>query len=152
VRWLLCLAVLAASTPAWGLEGAAMAVDGATLEIDGRTVRLAGIEAPELGHTCAVPEGRWSCGVLARDALADLVRGRSVLCAEANTALWSIALARCSVQGRDVGALLVQFGWVATSATAAPEYVALERKARAARAGIWRGDLDAPWGYLPAPR
>lgn len=152
MRWLLSLAVLATSTPAWGLEGAATAIDGATLEIAGRTVRLAGIEAPELGHTCAVPEGRWSCGVVARDALADLVRGRSVLCSEAGPAAWTVAIARCSVQGRDVGAVLLQFGWAATSAAAEPDYLAFERKARTARAGIWRGDLDAPWGYLPAPR
>ena len=152
VRWLLCLAVLAASGPAWGLEGAARAIDGGTLEIGGATVRLAVIEAPELEHRCAVPEGRWACGVLARDALAELVRGKAVLCAEAGTGLWTTALVRCSVQGRDVGALLLQFGWASALPGADPTYLALEKTARSSRAGIWRGDLDAPWGYLPAPR
>ncbi len=152
VRWLLCLAVLAASGPAWGLEGAARALDGATLELAGTTVRLAGIEAPELSHTCAVPEGRWSCGVLARDALAELVRGQSVQCTEPNTALWATALMRCTVRGRDIGAVLVQFGWATATLGADPAYLALEKKARASRTGIWRGDTDAPWGYLPAPR
>lgn len=152
MRWLLCLAVLAASGPAWGLEGAARAIDGATLEMGGATLRLMGIEAPELGHRCAVPEGRWSCGVVARDALAELVRGQQVQCTEAGTGLWAAALVRCSVGGRDVGALLVQFGWASALHGADDTYLALEKKARAARAGIWRGDLDAPWGYLPAPR
>jgi endonuclease YncB( thermonuclease family) len=152
VRWLLCLAVLAASGPAWGLEGAAHAVDGGTLEIGGVTLRLAGVDAPELGHRCAVPEGQWSCGVLARDALADLVRGQQVACAEAGTGLWAAAPVRCSVRGRDVGALLVQFGWASALPGADDTYLALEKKARDSRAGIWRGNLDAPWGYLPAPR
>ena len=146
-RLLLCLVILLGAGPALGLDGAARAIDGGTLDVAGTTVRLAGIEAPDLEQTCVVPEGRWSCGILARDALADLVRGHPVTCTDAGTVPWAASISRCNVRGRDLGTVLVQFGWAAATGPD-PGYVALEKKARAARAGIWRGDLDVPWGYV----
>ncbi|MBM3506423.1 MAG: thermonuclease family protein [Alphaproteobacteria bacterium] len=124
-------------------------IDGQTLEVGGTVVRLFGIWAPECDQTCRVPQGRWSCGEFSTAALHDLIRNRAVSCAQVDSGRYAtVTVARCTAGGRDLGAALVAGGWALAQHGAAPDYVALEAKARKSGAGVWRGDTGAA-GYVP---
>ncbi len=142
---ILMLAAAAAAIP-FGVSAleAVTAIDGDTLEISGTTYRLFGIDAPERYQTCTVLEKPWACGGQARDALTGLTAGRAVECTPAGIDDTGYATARCRANGRDLAAVMVQFGWALAVRAEAPEYLAIEQQASKDRAGIWRGDFVLP--------
>lgn len=79
-----------------------IAIDGDTLRCDGARVRLWGIDAPEM----AEPGGQES-----KSALVALIDGQAVTCEQIDTDRYRRIVARCYVDGRDVGGMLVTGGW-----------------------------------------
>ena len=79
----------------------------------GLTVTIAGIEVTPADETCVDHDGRtWSCGVRARTAFRAFVRGRALACdlpEELEEKHYTVA---CSLGKQDVGAWLVERGWV----------------------------------------
>ena len=58
------------------IEGRAKPVDGNSFNIE---IRIFGIDAPEPGQTCKDAQGlSYACGRIARDAMAELLKGRTV--------------------------------------------------------------------------
>ena len=122
-------------------------MDGGTVRLaDGETVRLAGIQAPKLGSGDGGSEG-WPLAQDARQALAALVRGRSVGLAFAgprrdrhgrlrahlvrtDDGLW--------IQGALLAAGLARVMSLVDERAAVAAMLGLERRARAGRLGIWR--------------
>ena len=122
------------------IGGRARAVDGDTIVLDGRRIRLVGLDAPEARQTCTQNGREWACGAEATKATRALVRAGKLDCRLTGTDIYGRDLGRCSVDGRDLGASLVEAGWaVATTA-----YFAEERRARGAKRGIWRGAFERP--------
>jgi endonuclease YncB( thermonuclease family) len=63
------------------VTGKPRVVDGDTIHIGKTKIRLHGIDAPEMKQTCHTSEGKEQmCGVLAKQALERLVRGKDVTC------------------------------------------------------------------------
>ena len=106
------------------VEGTARMVDGDGLRLGGVEVRLQGIAAPELRQ----PGGRE-----AAQALALVIAGKHVTCGLDGTTTYDRVVGRCTVDGRDVGAVLV-FGGRARDCPrfSRGDYAPYEAAARAA--------------------
>lgn len=122
------------------VTGAARVIDGDGLWVEGVEIRLSGIDAFELRQTC----GDIECGVEARRALHRLVADRTVACRFVDQDRYGRQVSTCSVDGVDIGGLLVRGGHALAYTRYSTAYVDEEAAARAARAGAWAGDVVAP--------
>lgn len=119
-------------------------VDGETLRLGDRTVRLAGVDAPDRGQSCADQAGRtFDCGAAAAEALSRLVNNRSVLCLVSGRDRFGRGLAQCSAGGAELNAGLVASGW-ALAGEGQAELAGLEAEARRGARGLWAGGFTRP--------
>lgn len=123
------------------LEGRAQVTDGDTIRIGDARIRLKGIDAPEMDQTCSRGGRSYRCGETARRALIDLISGDAVKCNAAGRDRYQRILARCSVQGSDIGARLVEEGWAVSYGR---DYNLQETRARSRSAGLWAGEFERP--------
>lgn len=122
------------------LTGSVRASDGDSFHYGEERVRLLGIDAPELKQTCTDATGSvWPCGQQAREKLAELLRTK-LSCVRDGRDRYGRVLARCEVEGGDLGATLVATGW----AVAVDDYWTEEDKARRQKLGIWAGNFISP--------
>jgi endonuclease YncB( thermonuclease family) len=141
------LASLAANLPLIGgksINGRAQATGADSLRVGGVAVRLAGIEAPESEQRCGGGGSRWRCGAVAETVLSRLVNGRRVNCSVSGSDEAGRALGHCSIGQKDVGAELVRLGYVFSDGGFLARYGGEEREARAAKAGLWSGNVERP--------
>jgi endonuclease YncB( thermonuclease family) len=138
------LLIVAASAAKAEIVGKARVIDGATLEVGVHTVRLYAIDAPTEAQNCTEGGKTWPCGREASFALAYQVGDHWLTCEEKGRDREDRVLALCRVGGKDLGRLMVAQGWALADRRFGSGYVADEVRARAARAGTWRGDLVAP--------
>jgi len=129
------------------IAGKAMVIDGDTIEINRIRIRLHGIDAPESSQTCAVNGEPAPCGRQAARALADKIGARPVRCIRRDTDAYGRAVAVCHADGRDLNAWMVAEGWALAFRRYSTDYVAQEEAARAAKRGVWRGAIEAPWDF-----
>jgi endonuclease YncB( thermonuclease family) len=115
-------------------------VDGDSLTLDGTRLRLIGIDAPEVDQICAGPRGEYPCGRQARNALRELIGGRSVTCAARRRDRYDRLLASCKAGGIDLNRAMVERGW----AVAYGDHDDAERSARDAGLGLWAGSFERP--------
>jgi endonuclease YncB( thermonuclease family) len=128
------------------IAGPASIVDGDTLDIGGQRVRLDGIDAPESAQTCSKRwAGSWDCGKAATRALGALINGHHVSCRSSGTDKYGRMLGVCSVEGTELNAALVRAGMAWAFVKYSTAYVAAEKQAKAAQAGVWQADTEAPW-------
>ena len=132
--------------------GPARVIDGDTLDVGGVRIRLHGIDAPESKQSCRAGGKRWSCGREATRALAARIRGRSVACQERDRDRYGRVVAACSLSGMDLNGWMVAQGWAFAYRRYSYAYVAEESGARAARRGMWRGDVVPPWDWRRGER
>ncbi len=130
------------------IEGPAAVVDGDTIDVAGKRIRLEGIDAPETSQTCkrATGEG-WACGREAQQVLSALVSNKSVACDQRGKDKYQRILAVCFADGEDINAFMVQTGYAWAFIKYSQSYVADEAAAKAAGAGVWQGESEAPWDY-----
>src|SRR2546430_17694937 len=100
-------ALILASIPeafADDLVGRASVIDGDTLEIHGTRIRLWGVDAPENSQLCR-GEGslQYRCGAKAANDLDAFISGRPVSCLPISLDRYGRPVARCEVDGADVG-------------------------------------------------
>ncbi len=124
-------------------EPSALAVvDGDTMRVQETVVRLQGVEAPPRGRMCNRADGTsFDCGAAAAAALADLVRGRRVVCRLSGRDGAGYPEAQCQAGETDLNRRLVADGWARARADA-PAFGAEESRARAESRGLWRGGLS----------
>jgi endonuclease YncB( thermonuclease family) len=122
------------------IAGEARIIDGDSLEILPRQygekptrVRLSGVDAPELRQMCGVIH----CGLAAKGALTDAIRGALVTCKPSGLDRYGRTLAQCATRDiKDLGAHLVGTGYA--RAAYGDRYRDAEDAARAERLGLWR--------------
>lgn len=141
------------------LSGAARVIDGDTLDVAGSRIRIGGIDAPEMSETCIDAQGkRWQCGVWATDVTRKLLAQRTVRCIDLGKRSHARIVGRCYLGGRDLAVVLIEVGAVRPCARFAraqgreAEYLAAERVAVAARAGLHRGPLNPVAGFCKIDR
>jgi len=144
---LLIAGLLSVASPALGSEivGRASVIDGDTIEVQGQRIRIEGIDAPESRQTCTdkTTGAEVRCGQQAAFWLSDFIGARPVACVEGGTDRYTRVLARCNVQGQDIGAAMVRAGWALAFVRYSRDYVADEAAARASIAGMWQ------WNFVP---
>lgn len=146
------LILLLATTPATAapLVGVASVVDGDTLEIHGQRVRLDGVDAPESWQVSYKPaptgDKPYRCCQEAALALADFIGRRTVHCTETSRDRYKRVVANCTLANQDIAGWLVERGhaldWPRYSKG---RFAQQQRKAQAAKVGVWRGRFQLPW-------
>ena len=134
------------------LKGPARVIDGDTLDVGDVRIRLHGIDAPESKQSCRAGGKRWSCGREATRALAGRIGGRSVACQERDRDRYGRVVAVCSLSGMDLNGWMVAQGWAFAYRRYSHAYVAEESGARAAKHGVWRGEVMPPWDWRRGKR
>ncbi len=141
-----------AAAPALAQEvvsGPARVIDGDIIQVDKLRVILWGVDAPERTQKCKVGSLDWACYEAARTGLGELIASGEASCTL--TADKPDIFARrhgvCTSDGKDVGAEMVRLGYARAYVDQAPDYLAQEEEAKAARAGIWQDGADVmdPW-------
>jgi endonuclease YncB( thermonuclease family) len=126
-------------------EGRFAAVDGDSLRRDGQDFRLKGIDAPELHQSCEDDKGKaYPCGLKARDALQQLVKGRSIACEVVARDRYERMVSICFDGDRDINAAMVRAGWATAYLRHGSEYQQEEAEARLNGRGIWQGRFEEP--------
>lgn len=118
-------------------EGLATVADGDTIRIGGRRIQLYGIETARQGSMC----GALNVYRTATQELRDITGNESVQCTIADLPDGSgVHVARCRVDGADIGGRMVSAGWARSSGGV---YAEEEAQARAARLGVWAQNCAA---------
>lgn len=133
------------------ITGRAVVTDGDTITIGRTTVRLSGIDAPESRQRCRDAAGaEYRCGKAAADALDGfLAMSRPTRCDFVERDRYGRFVGDCyRADGKSVAAWLVRNGhaldWPKYSDGA---YANEQARAKAAKAGMWRGEFEPPWDW-----
>jgi endonuclease YncB( thermonuclease family) len=127
--------------------GRASVIDGDTVEIHGKRIRLYGIDAVESGQRCQ-KEGRpWRCGRDSAFALADKIGQRPITCSGDEFDQYRRLIARCTINGEDLGGWMVEHGWAVAFRRYSELYVGQEARARKKRVGLWSSEFQMPWEW-----
>lgn len=133
--------------------GTARSVDGDTLELNGDRVRIWGVDAPENAQLCERGDQTYRCGLIAAEALSELIGRRPVVCAEVERDQYDRSVARCSVEGDDIGGWLVSYGHALDYRQhSGGAYAEDEARARQAGLGVHAGSFEAPWDWRKTRR
>ncbi len=143
--------------PPFGPGANIVSVDGDTIRAgNGVEYRLFGIDAPELGQSCAEANGKtWLCGRAAKAKLTTLIKGGNVNCESRATDRFGRVVAVCSAAGvPDLGEAMVRDGYaIDLGGAAGNPYRDAEAEAQTAKRGIWRGTFERPSDWrLANPR
>jgi len=138
--------------PGSPLIGPARVVDGDTLVIGPERIRLHGVDAPEAAQKCQRNGQEWRCGADVTDALRDRVFGKVVSCTPLDRDRFERIVARCSVEGQDLGAWLVSEGLAVAYTEFSWRYVPEELAARWHGRGLWAGQFETPSEHRRAQR
>ena len=131
---------------------AARVVDGDTLEIDGVRIRLYGIDAPESKQRCQALGERWACGQAATQALVGRIGGNEVACEKRDQDRYGRVVAVCRIGALDLNGWMVAQGWALAYRRYSDAYTAAGSNAQAAKRGVWRGEMMAPWQWRKGAR
>ncbi len=134
------------------ITGQASVIDGDTIEVAGQRIRLHGIDAPESRQLCRRDGKHWRCGRNAASALAEMIGRRPVNCEEPGRDRYKRIVAKCAVEGVDLGEWMVSQGWAVAYYLYSYEYSRAEQTAKSARRGIWAGEFDNPWEWRKQQR
>lgn len=132
------------------ITGQASVIDGDTVEIAGTRIRLHAIDAPESRQTCERDSHAWRCGQQSALALADYVGRHVITCETRGTDRYKRVLAVCYRGGQqriDLNGWMVEQGWALAYRQYSRDYVDEEKKAQAARRGLWAGTFQPPWEW-----
>ena len=139
--------------PDAGPTGRVAVIDGDTLDVGGARVRLHGVDAPENAQSCGTGSGAvWACGDWVTQETALRFAGREAVCETVDIDRYERIVARCAVDGTDIGEALVSAGLALAYIEYSEDYAETEAAARAAGRGIWRGEVEAPWDWRRAKR
>ncbi len=149
IRYLITLAlVMFLPVPAFAdITGHPRVIDGDTIEIAGQRIRLHGIDAPERHQLCRRDGERWQCGKEATSALKELIGNRPESCEELDRDRYRRIVAKCAVDGVDIGEWMVSRGWAVAYYLYSYDYNRAEQRAKSARRGVWSGEFEKPWQW-----
>ncbi len=154
-RLIFGLIAIALSSPAPAAEGAVEVtgrvgriIDGDTFQLGGVKIRPAGFDAPEMQQKCLDARGReYACGERALAALATLIQGKVMVCIATGKRSYGRLVARCTVEGQDIGWEMVKSGWAFVDPRFSQQNMPAQEAARAERRGMWAGTFEFPWTW-----
>lgn len=135
--------LVAAPANAADIMGTVTAVhDGDTFTLDKHTrIRVFGIDAPELNQQCRADNGCVPCGHYSRDALAELIEGKRVVCKDRGKSYDRI-VGECSIEKVQIGPWMLAHGNAVVYQQFLRKgdrrtYLGAEAGAKRANEGIW---------------
>lgn len=132
------------------ISGYPRVISGSVLKINGLNVKLFGIDAPDVGQTCANNHGQaYYCGHEALTWLQEWIADRPVTCHILGKIERGWATGACFVDDNkyDVAASVVNAGWAVAYAKNTKMYVAYEQQAAENKRGLWQGTFYKPWDW-----
>jgi len=131
-------------TPQNTLNGIAYVSDGDSLKLKDERIRLLGIDAPELAQTC-VDENKktWQCGKISKKRMKQLIKNKELICTWKERDRYNRLLAKCTLNGNDIGAILVKEG-LAVSYRGSNDYLVEQKYAKKNKIGMWAGKFEDP--------
>lgn len=131
-----------------GFSGPITVMDGDSIRVGAIETRLHGIDAPEFDQTCEDAAGVvWPCGRQIRAALRDLYQGRTAICTRVTIDRFGRSVAKCRVDGEDLGHIIVANGWAEAFRRYSMDYDLTEKQAQVQGVGIWSGTFQSPAVY-----
>lgn len=156
-KWLTVLVLFVASVgPLTALDsgtdsrlvGPVTVTDGDSLRMGAKRMRLFGIDAPELSQTCRTEQRvKWACGRYVAEKLRDMLANRIVTCQPLDRDRYGRTVARCLVEGSDIGAWMVESGYALAYQKYSQDYLPAELRAEKADLGLWAGAVQTPAAY-----
>ena len=124
-------------------------LDGDTIRHGERVIRFWGIDSPEINQRCLKDDGsEYKCGQDAKTALEILIQDKPLTCEYINKDRYKRDIARCSVDGMDIGGLMVFLGWaVDYERYSKGHYQAEQFQAQKQGLGLWKGEFEIPMEY-----
>ena len=130
------------------ITGAVRVIDGDTIDVGSTRIRLHGIDALEKGQTCTTLTGQnWGCGDWTTRQVRDRFEGAQAQCERIEEDKYGRVVARCAVNGADIGATLVSEGLAYAYRTYSMDYDLLEKQAFVADIGIHGFSAQSPARY-----
>lgn len=146
-------AALLGSAALAGPDGRIRVVDGDTFDIGGTVVRLHAIDAPELDQSCDDADNpAWNCGIWVRDRARAMFEGREASCSAVDTDRYGRVVAKCRVEGRDMGATLVSDGLAFAYREYGLDYDLTEKTAAINQRGLHATSVMPPAAFRSAQR
>lgn len=138
---MLCLATPAVAD----IDGPIHVIDGDTFDVGNVRVRLYGVDAPEVAQTCDDAQGRaWPCGAFVKEEISRRFEGETARCEEIDRDRYGRSVARCFVQGRDIGEEIVADGLAQAYRRYSMDYDLTEKSAQVMGLGLWAGTMQTP--------
>jgi endonuclease YncB( thermonuclease family) len=132
-------------------SGKVRVIDGDTIDVGRVRVRLHGIDAPEQDQTCTAADGRdWPCGRWVTREVRTTLEGRNANCQPKDIDRYGRTVARCLVDGQDIGAYLVQSGLAFAYVKYSTDYVGNEIASRHAGMGLHASRFQDPAAFRRA--
>lgn len=114
-------------------------IAGDRIEVQGRDIHLWGVRAPEADALCHGNGQGEPCARVSRRLLEALIGKDEVICIVKDSSPDKPVSAQCSVDGADLGHLMITSGWATDDrAESAGFYELQEQAARAERVGMWK--------------
>lgn len=135
-------------TQAAEVTGKIRVIDGDTIDLDGTRVRLHGIDAPERDQPCTTLGGQnWGCGDWVTQQVRARYQGAQARCAPVDQDRYGRVVARCFVEGQDIGRAMVADGLAYAYRKYSMDYDLDEKSAFVADRGIHGFTLQSPARY-----
>ncbi|MDF1729135.1 MAG: thermonuclease family protein [Sulfitobacter sp.] len=148
----MALALPTAAFAADEIVGKVRVIDGDTFDVGPVRVRLFGIDAPEQDQPCQTEQGAsFACGAWVTGEVAERYQGRTVRCQQVDTDRYGRAVARCALQGEDVGRRLVEEGLAYAFRRYSMDYDLEEKQAFVAQRGLHGMILQTPAQHRSSP-
>jgi endonuclease YncB( thermonuclease family) len=95
----------------------------------------------------------WDCGAEATKELKEHLMGQKVECSTKYRDRFKRMVAKCTVNGEDIGAWLVRAGMALDFQRYSDgAYAVQQNEARSRKVGIWKGEFEMPWNWRKANR
>ncbi|MEP0247027.1 MAG: thermonuclease family protein [Roseobacter sp.] len=135
------------------VAGSIRVIDGDTFVVSGQRIRLFGIDAPEQDQTCTSRTGStWACGAWVTETARALYQGRDATCREMDVDRYGRTVARCRIEGRDVGRQMVRGGLAFAYRKYSLDYDQDEIDAAALDIGLHTSQVQRPSIYRQSQR
>lgn len=126
-------------------SGLVRVIDGDTIEVVNTRVRIHGIDAPETDQTCKTEQGiTWKCGHWVGDQVTAMFGGKQATCEAVTVDRYNRVVARCHVQGQDMGHEIVSAGLAFAYRKYAQDYVLAEKTAAVRDVGLHASRVQSP--------
>ncbi|MBE9638441.1 thermonuclease family protein [Salipiger mangrovisoli] len=134
-------------------SGKVRVIDGDTFDVGDVRVRLFGVDAPEKDQTCGGgSQPNWACGAWVTSEVRARYEGRRARCERLDTDRYGRAVARCAVDGQDVGRTLVSDGLAFAYREYSLDYDLDEKRAAVRGVGVHGTQVQRPADYRAESR